>query len=52
VIGGTEISARDKIVMFAQQRREFDYLYAYLLDVCHIADSDHPLVIEHVRTMA
>lgn len=37
VIGGTEISTRDKIVMFAQQRREFGYLYAYLLDACHIA---------------
>lgn len=36
VIGGTEISSRDKIVMFAQQRREFGYLYAYLLDACHI----------------
>jgi len=35
--------------MFAQQRREFGYLYAYLLDACHIADSNHPLVIEHVR---
>lgn len=52
VIGGTEISTRDKIVMFAQQRREFCYLYAYLLDACHITDSDHPLVIEHVRTTA
>jgi len=51
VIGGTEISSRDKIVMFVQQRREFGYLYAYLLDACHIADSDHPLVIEHMHTM-
>lgn len=38
--------------MFAQQRREFGYLYAYLLDACHIADRDHPLVIEHMRATA
>lgn len=30
-------------------RRQFDYLYAYLLDACHIADSDHSSVIEHAQ---
>lgn len=35
--------------MFAQQRREFGYLYVYLPDACHIADSDRPSVIEHMR---
>lgn len=30
-------------------RRQFDYLYAYLLDACRIADSDHSSVIEHAR---
>lgn len=37
--------------MFAQQRREFGYLYAYLFDVCHIADSDHPSVMRSYNSL-
>lgn len=51
MIGGIERDAsRDKIRdVCTTERRQFDYLYAYLLDACHIADSDHSSVIEYAR---
>lgn len=50
MIGGIEryLVRQDRDVC-TTERCQFDYLYAYLLDACHIADSDHSSVIEHAR---